>query len=186
MSWTTGLWKLAWYVLASNHSEGRSDERSCQVVSREHILTAICQALQAASSQNLRTKTVHSEVLLALHPSNNVRSPPPPPSFTAHEPCIHRSRTPSSDSVSPRQRRPCYSSRSAARQAPTAPGRRSPRSTRTSSRWWIGCRSSSRGIWFPCKSYHVRRIGKLSRRSVLGYKVHFGWEADSGVFVAAL
>ncbi|KAJ9106678.1 hypothetical protein QFC20_004009 [Naganishia adeliensis] len=42
------------------------------VVSREHILTAIYQALQAASSQNLRTKTVHSEVLLALHPSNNI------------------------------------------------------------------------------------------------------------------
>ncbi|GHJ88596.1 hypothetical protein NliqN6_4998 [Naganishia liquefaciens] len=42
------------------------------VVSREHILTAVYQALQAASSSNLRTKTVHSEVLLALHPSNNI------------------------------------------------------------------------------------------------------------------
>ncbi|KAI5455168.1 hypothetical protein NCC49_002437 [Naganishia albida] len=42
------------------------------IVSREHILTAIYQSLMAASSQNLRTKTVHSEVLLALHPSNNI------------------------------------------------------------------------------------------------------------------
>lgn len=43
-----------------------------QVVSREHILTAIYQALQAGAGASLRTRTVHSEVLLALHPSNNV------------------------------------------------------------------------------------------------------------------
>jgi hypothetical protein len=33
---------------------------------------AVYQALQAASTGNLKTRTVHSEVLLALHPSNNV------------------------------------------------------------------------------------------------------------------
>ncbi|KAJ9123927.1 hypothetical protein QFC22_000718 [Naganishia vaughanmartiniae] len=42
------------------------------IVSREHIVMAVYQALQAASTGTLKTRTVHSEVLLALHPSNNI------------------------------------------------------------------------------------------------------------------
>jgi hypothetical protein len=41
-------------------------------VNREQLLTAVYTALQAASSGNLKTKTLHSEVLLALHPSASV------------------------------------------------------------------------------------------------------------------
>ncbi|KAH8083561.1 CGI-121-domain-containing protein [Filobasidium floriforme] len=39
------------------------------IVDREQLLTAIYSALQAASSGPLKTKTLHSEVLLSLHPS---------------------------------------------------------------------------------------------------------------------
>ncbi|KAG7529522.1 hypothetical protein FFLO_05590 [Filobasidium floriforme] len=39
------------------------------IVDREQLLTAIYSALQAASSGSLKTKTLHSEVLLSLHPS---------------------------------------------------------------------------------------------------------------------
>ena len=45
-----------------------------QVTSVLHIQTAITQALLAAVQNNLRTKTVHSEVIWALNPSNNVRA----------------------------------------------------------------------------------------------------------------
>jgi hypothetical protein len=41
-------------------------------VDREQLLTAIYSALQAASSGSLKTKTLHSEVLLSLHPSATV------------------------------------------------------------------------------------------------------------------
>ncbi|KAH9986800.1 kinase binding protein CGI-121-domain-containing protein [Russula vinacea] len=37
-----------------------------------HIQTAITQALLAAAQNTLRTKTVHSEVIWALNPSNNI------------------------------------------------------------------------------------------------------------------
>jgi EKC/KEOPS complex subunit CGI121/TPRKB len=43
-----------------------------QVTSVLHIQTAITQALLAAAQNILRTKTVHSEVIWALNPSNNV------------------------------------------------------------------------------------------------------------------
>ncbi|KAI0301938.1 CGI-121-domain-containing protein [Multifurca ochricompacta] len=42
------------------------------VTSVLHIQTAVTQALLAASQNTLRTKTVHSEVLWALNPSNNI------------------------------------------------------------------------------------------------------------------
>jgi len=42
------------------------------VTSVLHIQTAITQALLAAAQNNLRTKTVHSEVIWALNPSNNI------------------------------------------------------------------------------------------------------------------
>jgi EKC/KEOPS complex subunit CGI121/TPRKB len=43
-----------------------------QVTSVLHIQTAVTQALLAATQNTLRTKTVHSEVIWALNPSNNV------------------------------------------------------------------------------------------------------------------
>ena len=43
-----------------------------QVTSVLHIQTAITQALLAAAQNTLRTKTVHSELIWALNPSNNV------------------------------------------------------------------------------------------------------------------
>jgi EKC/KEOPS complex subunit CGI121/TPRKB len=48
--------------------------KSCrsQVTSLLHIQTAITQALLAATQNTLRTKTVHSEVIWALNPNNNV------------------------------------------------------------------------------------------------------------------
>jgi len=42
------------------------------VTSILHIQTAITQALLAAAQNTLRTKTVHSEVIWALNPSNNI------------------------------------------------------------------------------------------------------------------
>jgi EKC/KEOPS complex subunit CGI121/TPRKB len=42
-----------------------------QITSRLHLQTAIYQAILAAQS-SLRTKTVHSEILWALNPTNNV------------------------------------------------------------------------------------------------------------------
>jgi EKC/KEOPS complex subunit CGI121/TPRKB len=45
-----------------------------QVTSILHIQTAITQAILAAAQNTLRTKTVHSEVIWALNPSNNVSS----------------------------------------------------------------------------------------------------------------
>jgi len=47
-------------------------ESRLQVTSVLHIQTAITQALLAAAQNILRTKTVHSEVIWALNPSNNV------------------------------------------------------------------------------------------------------------------
>lgn len=44
-----------------------------QVVNREQLLTAVYSALQAASAGTLKTKTLHSEVLLSLHPAATVR-----------------------------------------------------------------------------------------------------------------
>ena len=43
-----------------------------QITSVLHIQTAIAQALLAATQNTLRTKTVHSEIIWALNPSNNV------------------------------------------------------------------------------------------------------------------
>ncbi|KDQ14117.1 hypothetical protein BOTBODRAFT_159657 [Botryobasidium botryosum FD-172 SS1] len=42
------------------------------ITSRLHISTAIYQALVAADQGSLRTKTVHSEILWTLNPSNNI------------------------------------------------------------------------------------------------------------------
>ncbi|KAH9956799.1 CGI-121-domain-containing protein [Russula dissimulans] len=42
------------------------------VTSVLHIQTAIAQALLSATQNTLRTKTVHSEVIWALNPSNNI------------------------------------------------------------------------------------------------------------------
>lgn len=43
-----------------------------QILSREHLLSALNVALVAASHDSLTTKTVHSEILWALNYSNNV------------------------------------------------------------------------------------------------------------------
>lgn len=45
-----------------------------QIASPLHLLTAIYQALIAHDQGNLRTKTVHSEIIFALNPTNNVRN----------------------------------------------------------------------------------------------------------------
>jgi EKC/KEOPS complex subunit CGI121/TPRKB len=42
------------------------------ITSTLHIQTAITQAMLAAAQNTLRTKTVHSEVIWALNPSNNI------------------------------------------------------------------------------------------------------------------
>lgn len=45
-----------------------------QITSKLHLETAIYQAILAGESQaGLRTKTVHSEILFYLNPTNNVR-----------------------------------------------------------------------------------------------------------------
>ena len=73
--------KLIWLVRAftgRTHSILRKADRRAkrldpeQIVDREQLLTAIYSALQAASSGSLKTKTLHSEVLLSLHPSATV------------------------------------------------------------------------------------------------------------------
>jgi len=46
---------------------------SAKITSILHLQTAIYYALLAQSQGCLRTKTVHSEILWALNPSNNVR-----------------------------------------------------------------------------------------------------------------
>ncbi|THH16927.1 hypothetical protein EW146_g3798 [Bondarzewia mesenterica] len=43
-----------------------------QITSRLHLQTAIYQAILAEVQSSLRTKTVHSEMLWALNPSNNI------------------------------------------------------------------------------------------------------------------
>ena len=47
---------------------------SAKITSVLHLQTAIYYALLAQSQECLRTKTVHSEILWALNPSNNVRT----------------------------------------------------------------------------------------------------------------
>ncbi|GAW02186.1 CGI-121-domain-containing protein [Lentinula edodes] len=42
------------------------------ITSRLHLETAINQAILAESQGSLRTKTVHSEILFALNPTNNI------------------------------------------------------------------------------------------------------------------
>ncbi|KAG7096484.1 hypothetical protein E1B28_003914 [Marasmius oreades] len=42
------------------------------ITSRLHLQTAIHQAILAESQNSLRTKTVHSEILFALNPTNNI------------------------------------------------------------------------------------------------------------------
>lgn len=44
------------------------------ITSKLHLQTAIYQAILAETGSALRTKTVHSEILWALNPTNNVRS----------------------------------------------------------------------------------------------------------------
>ena len=44
-----------------------------EITSRLHLLTAVYHAILAQVQGALRTKTVHSEILWALNPSNNVR-----------------------------------------------------------------------------------------------------------------
>lgn len=46
---------------------------SVKITSILHLQTAIYYALLAQSQESLRTRTVHSEILWALNPSNNVR-----------------------------------------------------------------------------------------------------------------
>jgi hypothetical protein len=76
--------KLIWSVRAFTYrlpsNLRKADRRAkCfdpeQIVDREQLLTAIYSALQAASSGSLKTKTLHSEVLLSLHPSATVSRP---------------------------------------------------------------------------------------------------------------
>jgi EKC/KEOPS complex subunit CGI121/TPRKB len=43
-----------------------------KITSMEHLRTAVYQAVLAAAQGGLRTKTVHSEIIWALNPSNNV------------------------------------------------------------------------------------------------------------------
>lgn len=45
-----------------------------KITSQMHLLTAIYQAILSASQGSIRTKTVHSEILWALNPTNNVRA----------------------------------------------------------------------------------------------------------------
>ena len=46
-----------------------------KITSILHLKTAVYYALLAQSQESLRTKTVHSEILWALNPSNNVNIP---------------------------------------------------------------------------------------------------------------
>lgn len=51
----------------------RCSRAGTQVTSKLHLLTAVHQALLAQAAGDLRTKTVHSEILWTLCPTNNVR-----------------------------------------------------------------------------------------------------------------
>lgn len=44
----------------------------CQICSLLHLQTAVYQAVLAQVQGSIRTKTVHSEILWALNPTNNV------------------------------------------------------------------------------------------------------------------
>src|SRR5437879_3609846 len=44
-----------------------------KITSPLHLQTAIYQALLSESQGSLRTKTIHSEIIWALNPTNNVR-----------------------------------------------------------------------------------------------------------------
>ena len=59
-----------------------------KVTSILHLQTAVYYALLAQGQGNLRTKTIHSEILWALNPSNNVRTPPPYKSTHLSIPCL--------------------------------------------------------------------------------------------------
>lgn len=43
-----------------------------QIVNRDQLLTAVYSALQADAAGSLKTKTLHSEILLSLHPASTV------------------------------------------------------------------------------------------------------------------
>lgn len=45
-----------------------------QVASRLHLQTAIHQSMLADAQNSLKTKTVHSEIIWSLNPTNNVHS----------------------------------------------------------------------------------------------------------------
>ena len=57
-----------------SRSRARGWNAICQITSKMNLDTAIYQAILAGESQGgLRTKTVHSEILFYLNPTNNVR-----------------------------------------------------------------------------------------------------------------
>jgi EKC/KEOPS complex subunit CGI121/TPRKB len=47
-----------------------------QITSPQHLITAVSQALVTHSHGNLKTKTLHSEILWTLSPGSNVRIKP--------------------------------------------------------------------------------------------------------------
>ncbi|KAJ7366556.1 kinase binding protein CGI-121-domain-containing protein [Mycena albidolilacea] len=70
-------------LITASTAEGSTGERERDAVnfafiearlitSVEHLRTAVYQAVLAAAQGGLRTKTVHSEIIWALNPSNNI------------------------------------------------------------------------------------------------------------------
>ncbi|KAF9268412.1 CGI-121-domain-containing protein [Marasmius fiardii PR-910] len=70
-------------ILDASRMEGKDGERerdamnfafidATLITSRLHLQTAIHQAILAESQNSLRTKTVHSEILFMLNPTNNI------------------------------------------------------------------------------------------------------------------
>jgi len=80
-----------------------------QVASQLHFQTAVLYALLALQGNTLRTKTVHSEILWALNPTNNARHPEPDQIvyYCTNLNCIFRSLRRFVDSVFPTRARGC-------------------------------------------------------------------------------
>ena len=60
-----------------------ASEQICSVL---HLQTAVYQAILAQVQNSIRTKTVHSEILWALNPTNNVTLHHRPPCTATHAP----------------------------------------------------------------------------------------------------
>lgn len=67
-----GWWVLGISTLVLIPGKGLINNVS-QISSLLHLQTAIYQALLSEAQGQLRTKTIHSEILWALNPTNNVR-----------------------------------------------------------------------------------------------------------------